>query len=376
MAELREDLDTAAWRNYLGGGQWREYLSAPFWREHAPVVAYAVCAVVVFVVAMAANFPYDDALSTMLAPLGLKLSYQDQRMSFPIGAQLIDVRLSSALQPAAPALLESDDLSLRPTIGSLLLLRPGLRINANLYQGHLSAAVHRTGSAIAVNFTADDLDLSRLRALSALGANLAGQLSATGALDATEGDLRGDTGKLTLDGKQIMIRFGVGLPPIAFSDLKGILELQNGTVKLEQIEGTGADGKLSADGTIHLGPTAASSTIALTLRLDPTQSGRSRLGFLLALLPHPPEAGPYSLNGPLLMPSIVGGGAALSPRSGVLPPSFARPMPYAAGSTVPGISPPVITPTAPAPVVGAPEAEPEATPLPADEENTDEGDNN
>ncbi|HEX4209449.1 MAG TPA: hypothetical protein VHY56_03585, partial [Candidatus Binataceae bacterium] len=71
------------------------------------------------------------------------------------------------------------------------------------------------------------------------------------------------------------------------------------------IRAQGGDAEIDAEGSIQLGATLAESTIDLQFTLNPTPVGREHLGFFLNLLPHRQNrAAPYSLNGPLLAPTL------------------------------------------------------------------------
>jgi len=281
-----------------------QYLSADYWREHLLVVAYVVWGVILFAIFMVGNFPYQDTLSAIANPLGCRITYEDQRLSFPIGAVLENVRLVSTAEPAGGPIFQSADMTLAPALGSLLIGRPGVRINAEAYDGRLYATVGRTGDGIAVYFDARDLNLARYRLAPQLGARLSGTLSGAGSIALSEQSLNASRGNVDLTGKKLTLKFGGALAPITFADCTGIFKLEGGKLTIERLEGKGPDLALHAQGTITLAPDFADSVLQGTLQLEPTPVGRTHLGVLLGLLPHPPDSRPYRLRGPVLAPSI------------------------------------------------------------------------
>lgn len=283
---------------------WRTYLRLEFWREHAAVVAYAGWGVLVFVAVMIASFPYDDALSAMLSPMGLKLTYEEQHLSLPIGAELLDVRLVAAGQPGDPALLESPELRLAPAIGSFLIGRPGLKIRAAVFDGEFAATVRRRGGVLDVSFKARDLDVARLRTLARWAASVGGQLSAAGSVVVPGGRALTASGALEISAKGLAMRLGKGLPAVSFSDVNASMKLEAGVLTIARLRGSGPEGSFAAQGSVRLAPDLSDSPLELTLRLSPTPNGRTRLGFLMGLLPHPPDNRPYIFRGTLRAPSI------------------------------------------------------------------------
>src|SRR5207244_319883 len=132
--------------------------------ERVRIPAYIGVGLLLFIVFIIASFPYDEAFSGILAPLGLKLTYAEQHMNFPIGAVLDDVHLN-AMAGGGPPLLQSPELSLAPAFGALLLGRPGVRMRADLYNGDVRASLSRSGDRILVAINASDVSIQSIRAL-------------------------------------------------------------------------------------------------------------------------------------------------------------------------------------------------------------------
>jgi type II secretion system protein N len=281
----------------------RQYLTLEYWREHSLMAAYVAWGVILFLVFTVGNFPYQDTLSAIVMPLGCKLAYDDQRSSFPIGAVLENVRLISQ-DSTGGMLFQSADMTLAPALGSMLIGRPGLHINAEAYDGRILATVWRIRDGIAIDFDARTLNLARYKMAAQYGVRLIGTLSGAGSLALSQQSLNGSTGHFGFTGKAITLRLGGTFAPITLTDCSGTFRLDNGKLKIEQLDGKGPDLTLHVNGEATLGPDIADSTLQATLELNPTPMGRARLGILLGLLPRPPDSRPYQIRGPLLSPTI------------------------------------------------------------------------
>jgi type II secretion system protein N len=266
--------------------------------------AYAIFGAVLFAAFLAGTFPYGDTISSMLKPLGLKLVYQRQRMHFPIGAKLANVRLLSTASRPYRMLLQSPGVILAPTIESLLFGHPGLRVRAQIYGGVIGATIHQHTSLTSVAFTMDSLDLARAEPLQQFGAEFGGMLSGVGTAELGGPEITGDTAHLALDGRGVTVRVVNGFPPMRLGVVTGVAALSDGTVTLSDVEAHGDDVAIETQGTIQLAPEVADSTVDLAVSLTPTPAGRGRFGLFINMLPHPPARGPYYISGPLLSPSV------------------------------------------------------------------------
>lgn len=282
----------------------RQYLTADYWREHLLTVAYVVWGVILFAAFTISNFPYQNTLSAIVRPLGCKITYDDQRLSFPIGALLENVRLVSAVEPAGGLIFQSADMTLAPALGSMLIGHPGLRINAEAYDGRIRATVWRTGDGIAVDFDARGLNLARYRLAAPFGARLSGTLSGAGSIALREQAFNASSGHIGFSGKGLTLKLGGTFAPITLANCEGTFKLERGRLKIERLEGKGPDIALHGQGEVLLAPDIADSAIQATLQLEPTPIGRTHLAILLGLLPRPPDSQPYQIRGPLLSPSI------------------------------------------------------------------------
>ncbi|MFZ0888744.1 MAG: type II secretion system protein GspN [Candidatus Binataceae bacterium] len=268
------------------------------------LIGYAVAAVAIFVIFLIGRFPYAEALSAVLAPSGLKLNYQAQRFSLPFGVELDDVRLSPAGAALGPPIVQSRQMTLAPTLSALLLGRVAVRVRAELYDGLVHATLTRVGDLLDVDFDLHDLELARWQGPDLMRLPVDGLLSGQGDVMLDRRDFLADSGHVEFSGKRLTMRFTSMMPPVRFDNLNGTLSIDRGLVKIEKLDGHGADMALTAQGAIHLARDLRESTVDLTFALEPTEQGRSRLALLLAILPHPPGPQPYTLRGPIRFPLI------------------------------------------------------------------------
>jgi type II secretion system protein N len=279
-------------------------LSPDFWRSHLRAICYGGLGLLLFLLFLAASFPYGDALASLLAPFNLALTYTDHRARLPIGAELDGVQLTSTLAPGAPPLLDGANVTLAPTLGSLLLVRPGVHLKAELYGGFLSLVLYRIRNGVGVGIDASSLDLSRYRKLVQMGVNLRGFLTGTASASLPGVDpMRGD-GQVHLEISHCSLRVMRGFPTLQLGNLDGSAHLEDGTLTVDALHGSGGDLTVSATGTIQLAPDLPDSQVDLRVKLEPTAQGRQHLGAMLQLLPHPPGAQPYVIRGRLAAPAI------------------------------------------------------------------------
>lgn len=275
-----------------------------FVRGHLRAIGYTAFGALVFLISLAATFPYTATLSALLAPLSLTLSSSGQGFSLPIGAALRDVRLAS-LQPNTPFEVESPSVTLAPAFGSLLLGEPGVRMHAQLYGGAVRATVYREGSGLGLSFNLNDVGLARITALHELGASVLGRLYGEGWVRLVGADPTAASGHIRFRTDGLTIRVARGFAPLKLGSVTGSLKVAHGALDLTQLKSHGPDGSIHGHGTIRLAPDVAHSQIDLRLVVEPSIQGRRRLGVLFGLLPHPPGPHqPYVLTGSLLAPSV------------------------------------------------------------------------
>lgn len=274
-----------------------------FFRAHRLEAAYAIFGLLIFAIFLFSSFPYQDALSGVLAPMGLRFSSRDQGFSFPYGVSMDGVMLSDAKSAGRPV-FESDRVRLTPALLPLLLGSPGVHVRADAYGGALSLTASRSGDGTVLRFSASDVHLERYQALRMLGLNLGGSLSGDGRAYVSPRDLAADSGVLRLSAAQASFRLAPGMPPLKVGDLTAVLNLDGGKLNIQELESHGGDLSLSGRGVIELEPDASQSALAIRFELKTTPAARARLGFLLNFLPHPPNSTPYFLHGTLGAPSL------------------------------------------------------------------------
>jgi len=273
-----------------------------FVHEHATRIGYAAIGVLSFFAFLFATFPYTDALSGLLAPMGLRLSSRAQGISFPFGVRMDGVMLDSP--SGGRPFFQSDKLRVTPALLSLLMGSPGVKISADAYGGNFDLRARRSGDATVLTFSGADLHLESYPALRAMGVNLGGVISGGGDAYISQNDIGADHGKVHLTAAGASYRMFAGAPPLKLGDMTATINFSEGKLTLEQLDSHGGDVTLSGRGVIELQPNLPESEIAIKVQLTMTPVGRKRLGFLLNFLPHPPNSTPYFLHGTLASPAL------------------------------------------------------------------------
>jgi type II secretion system protein N len=276
-------------------------------RGRKALAAYLAIGFAIFVVFLIASFPYSAQVSSMLAPYHLRLTYDRQRISPPIGVDLFNVKLTAAdINPADP-LLQSPEVTLTPTLSALLLGRTGLHLRADLFDGVVKTTFRQRAGIVDLDFNLDAINPAQCVPLRSLGAIVEGRVSATGTARIVSPALPDNSAQMTLDARQVIITLinGVGFPPIEMGTVTGVLQLAQGSLAIQNFHAEGGDANIEAQGSIQLAANLADSTIMLQFTLQPTPAGRDHLGFFLNFLPHHDDPStPYNLSGPLLTPNL------------------------------------------------------------------------
>ncbi len=266
-------------------------------------VGYAAVGLTLFTAYLIATFPYSATLSKVLAPMGLEVSSRSQSASFPFGAQLVGVRLSSTSRASAAPLIESPAVTIAPAFLSMLTFHPGVRVKAALFDGVVNLMLRPSAGGTAISYDLDSVDIASQRLLAIPGAAAAGKLSGSGnlwlssaAIAATGG------GELSAVGLTITSPFAAS--PIRLGDGHSKFKLDQGTLTIEEFTTTGGDLTLTAHGTIQLAADPAQSELAIEFTLSTAPAAASQLAVLIAVLPHPPGPQPYRLTGTLNAPRI------------------------------------------------------------------------
>jgi len=278
-------------------------LSAQYRRTRLVRVGYVAVGLVLFAAYLISTFPYSATLSKVLAPMGLEVSSRSQSASFPFGARLAGVRLSSTASPSAAPLIESPAVTIAPAFLSMLTLHPGVRVKAALYDGVVKVTLRPSGGGTAISYDLDAVDIARQRLFAIPGAAAAGTLSGSGNLWLSPGDIP-ETGEGELSAAGLTLMSAIATAPIRLGDGRSEFRFDHGTLTIEQLKTSGGDLTVTAEGTIQLAPDPGQSELAIEFTLAPAPAAASNLAPLLALLPHPPGPQPYRLTGTLNAPRI------------------------------------------------------------------------
>ncbi len=265
-------------------------------------LGYAAFGIVLFAAFVIATFPYSATLSKVLAPMGLQVSSANQSMDFPFGAELTGVRVTSNASSTAALVFESPIVSIAPSIVSLLLFHPGVRVKASLYGGVGRMIARPSGDGTAVSFNLDNVDISQQHIYEFPGITALGIISGTGDFRISRDDFEKNTGHGKLSASSLTINSLIA--PVRLGDAAGTFTLDRGTLTIENLKTTGGDLILNASGTVQLGPDPDTTILAIQFTLTPTPDAARRLGFLFAAMPHPPGPQPSQLSGRLSSPRL------------------------------------------------------------------------
>ncbi len=275
-----------------------------FWRAHRVKIVYTLAGLLLFLAFIVAWFPYPEALSDALAPMGYKISIGSQGYRFPFGTALHDVTITSAATPG-PVILTSTRVVVAPSFISFLLFHPGIRVKADLFGGVIDTTARPNNGGTALNFGFDGVQLETLKLLTGYGLTASGSLSGDGKAWLTQGGINSATGNADLKAADLKIAPPAPFPAVSLGQGEGSFALADGIVKIANLETHGGDIALTANGTINLADSPNDSTIDIEFTMIPTPDAAARLGPLLAGLPHPPGPQPYHLRGTLAAPAIM-----------------------------------------------------------------------
>jgi type II secretion system protein N len=277
--------------------------TAPFRRTRLIRVGYALVGLSLFAAYLISTFPYSSTLSKVLAPMGLEVSSTSQSVSFPFGARLSGVRLSSTKPTSAGLIMESPAVTIAPAFLSMLTFHPGVRIKAALYDGIVNVMLRPSGGGTAISYNLDSVDIARQSLFPLPDLDPSGILSGNGNLWLDQGNLA-QTGGGQLSGSHLVLRSPFLGVPIVLGEGQSKFELNEGLLTIEQCATSGGDLVLNATGTVQLAPTPEQSELAIEFTLSLSPAAASKLSGLFLLLPHPPGPQPYHLTGTLAAPRI------------------------------------------------------------------------
>lgn len=271
--------------------------------ERSNTAFYFGIGTIVFLFSLIATFPYTDVVSSLLAPMGMRLTSDAQHLRLPLGATLDNVRLSS-IEPGSPLMLESPSVSLSPALFAMLIGRPGVNVSAKIFAGSLSITLYKTRHGTGLHFTARDLALDQIRTTLRLEPALNGFLSGRGRLDPLGPGALTTAGKFDLDTRGLTVQIAPGFLALRLGVVSGEFNLADGTLHVVSLNGDGPDGTIGASGEVRLADIPSLCSLNLRVTIAPTPQARERLRFMLGFLPHPPDSRPYLVRGPLITPSV------------------------------------------------------------------------
>jgi len=277
--------------------------SAPYRGARLIRAGYALVGLTLFAAYLISTFPYSSTLSNMLAPMGLEVSSTSQSASFPFGARLAGVRLSSTRTASPGVLIESPAVTIAPAYLSMLTLHPGVRVKAALYDGLVNVTIRPSGGGTAISYDLDSVDIARQRLFVIPGGAASGTLSGTGNLWMSSADVA-QTGEGELSAAGLTLKSPFAAAPLRLGDGHSKFKLDQGTFTIEQFTTSGGDLTLTAEGTVQLARDPGQSVLAIQFTLSPAPAAASQLAVLLAMLPRPPGPQPYRLTGTLNAPQI------------------------------------------------------------------------
>ncbi len=260
-------------------------------------------ALTLFAAYLISTFPYSATLSKVLGPMGLKVSSESQRASFPFGAQLSDVRLMSTRPTSAGLIVESPAVTIAPAYLSMLTMHPGVRVKAALYDGVVNVTLRPSGDGTAISYDLNSIEIARQQLWTIPGASAAGALSGSGNLLLSFGG-NAETGDGVLSATGLTLTSALASSPIRLGNGHSKFKLDEGTLTIEELATSGGDLTLTAEGTVQLAPDPAQSELAIQFTLTTSPAANSQMAMLLAVLPHPPGPQPYHLTGTLNNPRV------------------------------------------------------------------------
>ena len=186
------------------------------------------------------TFPYSATLSKILAPMGLVVSSSGQSASFPFGARLADVRLTSTRPANAGLILESPAVTIAPALLSMLTLHPGVRVKAALFDGSIKATIGPGDGGIAISYDLDSIDIARQHLFAIPGADAAGRLSGSGSLLLSYADIA-QSGDGDLSAAGLTVISPLATAPIRLGEGHSKFKLDQGTLTIEEFTTSGGD---------------------------------------------------------------------------------------------------------------------------------------
>jgi len=208
-----------------------------------------------------------------------------------------------------PQPLEIDLLSLAPQWSTLMSGDPGVQIEGNVMNGAIKASFQKSGAVTAVVSGLQlDLPLQKPLPFNLTGTLSDGTFSGGARLDSdTATHLLLRFANVTLHGLDILKADGRG---VSLGEITLEIEGQGRSMRLKTLTARGGDLDVSAEGTLLIGRTAATSRIKLKLLVLAGANAGPSLSSLLQLAGTPDDDGRYTLllTGTMAQPNLKPGG--------------------------------------------------------------------
>ena len=286
------------------------------------VLLYTLYTGVLFLVFLLANFPYNAIVQQALKSVdleaqGMHLEVGDGRFAWWNGYELQRVRLLST-DPEQPPFAEARSIFVRPGLDGLLRGQlTSLHLLGAMYGGEVDGTVTLENGVRRATVTVDRLQLQRYPAVASLlqlqDGTVAGDLSGVITVESRGGDVNDNraAGEFELAKASLTdarLPNGITLPAVSFDKATMKLSAQAGRLDVQELEASGPDLRLSANGQIVLRQPLADSVLNLKLTALPGPNSSDEVKTLLSLLPPPPKGAkpdaPRVLSGTLARPRI------------------------------------------------------------------------
>ncbi|MGH7865774.1 MAG: type II secretion system protein GspN [Candidatus Binataceae bacterium] len=273
-------------------------------RRALVALAYAACGVVVFLTALTATFPYAQTLNRMLNPAGLRLASAAQNWNPPFGARFSDVYVVARHGSGLPPLMQSRRVTVVPALVASLLGSRGVRVTADAYGGVVHLRARETGSSTGLEFDAHALRLDRYPLLNMYGGRVFGLVTATGRADLFAGDFDANTADVHAEITGFAVTVVHGMPAIGFGRIAATARLKDGVLTLAELNNSGGDVALSAEGTVSLAPKITDSELNIRFTIVAQPDAPPHIKLLESILPPTRGREPHVITGTIGAPLL------------------------------------------------------------------------
>lgn len=282
------------------------------------LVLYALYTIVLFVLFLFVNFPYQDLVQRTLRDLDLgtvQIDVGGTRFAWFKGWEIRNLRIvpTGDAEGVAP-LLESSSLYVRPSLAGLIRGKlNGLHLEGAMYQGNVVADISLADDMTRATVDLNGIDLTRYRALAQAleEGQVAGRVSGTVTFEVRPSDLASGQAAGELDIRDASMSAakiqGMQVPDLHFPEIALKFSLRSGKLDLQELHADGDEVKMNGNGQIVLRDPLSDSVLNLKATFQPG-SGNPDMGkTLLALLPKSPGArpdAPLSITGTIAQPRL------------------------------------------------------------------------